>query len=441
MAFVGSFLTRYRLTLAALGLASICAFPVTGQQPGGEVKIIQPENWTKLRTSYLEKKSTLKEVSNGSADAKENADAIDIAAQFYSYQVTWPDVQSATSHNMDKAFGEFENDIKAAVKNNSSAYLKMLAEKMAKYCKDVMDTNSKAIARINSARLLARLAEAGLDETADVLTEEANKNDQYEAVKYYALKGLKALIGAANQPKSTVFTGPKGAERQAKAIQALAAVVDRKPPIPEALTPEEMNGFRRVRLEAIEGLANYRKPAVVDDKGNIKTPVARTLLEVIQKEGMVPQPRLDEQVAAAVGLGNMQVKGFPNYQPSRAALQVAPFFLEFATRYQDRANGGRDAREPWKYYAARLIESLDAFRRENAGNNDLITVIDQFLNVLKAIEVDGQVNPGELKQWLTDHPLKTETSLFKGIPDTKSKEPAPEEKEKAAKPADSDKKE
>src|SRR5258708_37232967 len=129
MAFVGSILTRCRLPFPALCLGSICAVSVLGQQPGGEVKIIQPENWTKLRTSYLEKKSTLKEVSNGTADAKENAEAIDIAAQFYSYQVTWPDVQSATSHNIDKAFAEFDADIKAAIKNQSNAYLKMLAEK------------------------------------------------------------------------------------------------------------------------------------------------------------------------------------------------------------------------------------------------------------------------------------------------------------------------
>ncbi|HEV3237207.1 MAG TPA: hypothetical protein VGZ25_09480, partial [Gemmataceae bacterium] len=407
-----------------------------------EVKVIQPENWTKLQTMFLEKKSTLGELREGKADPKEkeSAEAIDIAAQYYSYRVTWPNLQNAATHEMDKAFLEFENEIKGAVRNLSYPYLKALAEKMAKYCKDVMDSNSKAIARINSARLLARLAEAGLDETADVLTEEANKNDQYEAVKYYALKGLKALVGAANQPKSTVFTGPKGAERQAKAIQALVTIVDRKPPIPEALTPEEMNGFRKVRLEAIEGLANFRKPAVLDDKGNIKVPVARALIEVIQKEGMVPQPRIEEQVAAAAGLGNMQVKGFPTYQPSYAALQVAPFFLEFATRYQDRANGGRDAKEPWKIYAARLIESLDSFRRENAGNNDLTTVIDQFLTILKAIEDGAQVNPGELKQWLADHPPKAETSLFKGIPDTKLKQATPDEKEKPAKPPETDKK-
>src|SRR5262249_4455423 len=149
----------------------------------------------------------LTEVRNGTAEAKENAEAIDLEAQFYSYRVTWPDLQSTVGHEMDKAFNEFDIAVKTAVKNQAFPYLKMLAEKMAKYCKDVMDSNSKAIARINSARLLARLAEAGIDETADVLIEEANKTDQYEAVKYYALKGLKALVGAANQPKSGVFTG------------------------------------------------------------------------------------------------------------------------------------------------------------------------------------------------------------------------------------------
>ena len=49
-------------------------------------------------------------------------------------------------------------------------------------------------------------------------------------------------------------------------------------------------------------------------------------------------------------------------------MNIPAFYAALEDPYQDRANGGRDAKEPWKIYAARLIESLDSFRRENAGN-------------------------------------------------------------------------
>jgi hypothetical protein len=416
------------------------------QQASTETKEIQPTDWIKLEASYKDKKFLFAQVRDGTADAKENAEAIDVGAKFYSYRVTWPTSQSIQPAGgaMDTVYRDFEKDITLATKAKSDVFLQMLGEKMAKYSKDVIDNNSKVIARVNAIRLVARLAEAGIDETADLLIDEANKNDQFEAVKYYALKGLRGLIAAASQPKSTVFTSPKGKERETKAIQALVAMVERKPPIPEALTPEEMNGFRKVRLQAIEALAVYRKPALLDEKGAIKLPVALSLLEVLKKEGMTPEPRIEEQVAAAVGLARMRAKGMPAYQADYAASQFAPFVVEFASRYQDKVNGGRDAKEPWKYYAARLIEAYDEFRTENTVSKDLIAVIDQCLTVLNGIEENQQVNPGELKQWLGEHPPKTATSLFKGLPDVKAKDAAADgktdDKAKAAKPPEPEKK-
>src|SRR5260370_30892756 len=139
---------------------------------------------------------------------------------------------------------------------------------------------------------------------------------------------------------------------------------------------------------------------------------------------MQPDPRIEERLAAAVGLASMRAKGMPAYQADYAASQFAPFVVEFASRYQDKVNGGRDAKEPWKYYAARLIEAYDEFRTENTVSKDLIAVIDQCLAVLIGIEENQQVNPGELKQWLGQHPPTTATSPFKGLPDVKAKDAA-----------------
>jgi len=54
------------------------------QQASTETKEIQPTDWTKLEASFKEKKLLFAQVRDGTADAKENADAIETGAKFYS---------------------------------------------------------------------------------------------------------------------------------------------------------------------------------------------------------------------------------------------------------------------------------------------------------------------------------------------------------------------
>src|SRR5437588_1211697 len=147
MSFAGARFCRYELSYSLLGLMTVFSLSISAQQPGGGAKVvqIQPEDWTSLQNKFKEKSGALDELRRGTADPKENQDAIDIAAQFYSYQVTWPKTQAVTSRggNMDTAFTDFEKEIQIAVKAKAEAFLKVFAEKMTKYCKDVMDNNSK----------------------------------------------------------------------------------------------------------------------------------------------------------------------------------------------------------------------------------------------------------------------------------------------------------
>src|SRR5947209_19723174 len=176
MVSVSSWSMRFHISVLAFALLFISSYSgaVSAQQASTETKEIQPANWTKLETSLKEKKLLFGDVRDGKADPKENAEAIDIGAQFYSYRVTWPQSQSIQPlpGSMDTVYRDFEKDIALATKAKSEVFLQMLGEKMAKYCKDVIDNNSKVIARINAMRLVARLAEAGVEDTADLLIDE-----------------------------------------------------------------------------------------------------------------------------------------------------------------------------------------------------------------------------------------------------------------------------
>lgn len=408
------------------------------QPAGAETKVIQPTDWTKLETKFKERKPVYTDILFGKVESSENPDVVDIAAQFYSYRVTWPSSQAAPGR-MDGVIQELEKDLAIAVryKPTTDPFLKMFADKMAKYSKDVIDSNSKAIARINSIRMIARLAELGLDETGELLVDEINQPKQIDAVKYYAIKGVRSLLAASAQPKSAVFSSAKGKVLKSKALLALASIVERKPPYPEAMTPEELNGFRKVRLEALKGISAGHQAAVLDDKGAIKSPLGLKVTQVLLNQGVVPGSSLEEQVEAAVGLAKFHNKETPTYQPKQAGAYLADFVVVFGLRYQNRVSGGRDAKEPWKFYGSQLSEALEEFRATNSAAKDLTELSDQCLIILRGIEDGGQVNPGELKIWLDNHPIKDSSGLFKGYTEPKPTE-AP--KETGVKPEAAEKK-
>src|SRR5207302_1350086 len=108
------------------------------------------------------------------------------------------------------------------------AYMEEFGKRLTACLQEVVK-NPKVIARLNAAVILARLAATGQENAVDVLVEILQEpNPKYEAVKLYALRGLKEVFASGRG--ESPFADK---ERETRAITTLLEYIERKP----ALSP------------------------------------------------------------------------------------------------------------------------------------------------------------------------------------------------------------
>jgi hypothetical protein len=344
--------------------------------------------------------------------------AIDAAAKWAAYRLTWG--LEREPGKINEIFREF-NSILDSIhfgKEKTQKTGEMFTKQVILHASEVMKAN-KAVARLNGARLLARLADQGPNETqADVLARLAGTNEadladaltaaikdpaQIDAVKYWAFRGLHYLL--ALPPRNPPL--PRANEEA-----ALGAVVkflqDRNKDLPPGSSANQIDGFRLVRREAIEALAQGRYPTLTD-----KSRPTWLLLKVAARDGIAPEPRLDERVEAAIGVAHAQPELDKDYQPDYAAHQLALFVADFTAHYaQSLQNAKVDASVPWKVDASRLIEALEQMKAQTK-NAHVGKVVDESVKLLANVEKGLAATPFDLEQALRGEPSPS-AELYKG---------------------------
>jgi hypothetical protein len=282
-----------------------------------------------------------------------------------------------------------------------------LQQAFTKKMVEELDTISKpkdqhAITRVNAARVLARLAElSGAEETADLAVKIIKSNDQVDGARYWAFRALKLLFTRARK-------APEAARRE-KVVEALVQFIERANKVGKDTPQEELDGICVVRREAIRALAVVRDPGVANKKGG---EAAWTLLRVLRRDkGLVPDPRLDEQVEAAIGLSNLRLDGKGDYQPGYAVHQVGQFVLDFLNHYKSRKLN----REPFKIHAARMAEALENLATALPGEPTIKAVVPQAVAILRGVEQNkGATSTDGLSNALTTPPAAS--SIYKSNP-------------------------
>jgi hypothetical protein len=303
------------------------------------------------------------------------------------------------------------------------------------------------IVKVNAARILARIAESiggsylqdkgasgqgkgasGQSKIAEECLKVLKDKDQPDAVKLWALRGLGGLFTAAYSLSATPVN--ERANRRVLAnsdledqiIVALVEFVLRKPNLPPNPTPEETEAFRYVRREAIRALAQTRFPAVMNKKEFVGTPTTLALARVLVDDGISPTASLSEKLEGAIGLCQLQTNLSDGYQPDYAAYVVGLFIVELGKTFDNRKNlaAGQVEDYPWKYYAARLLEALRAWKEANPANQPsgkyIAALFEKFDTVLRSVQrKQGTVDVNAIEAWLKNPPPNS--SLFKGHPE------------------------
>ena len=307
-------------------------------------------------------------------DAKNPAHmkAVDVYARFFVYRVTRPEIQSEPG-KMDSIFKEFESVLKQLRTKADNPFNTSFLAKILEKTKEVLP-NTSISARINAVRMQAmcpaEIANCDLpgqkilpDQFMESFIEVLQKSPD-DGMKLYALKGVRDTykvirpMAVVKKASNRVTLNPA---LEVKVAETLAQIIETPMVYPAGTAPEIVEGYRVLRREALKALAQSRAP-ISGQKGK----TAFILAKFANGSDIKPEPRLDERAEAAIGLLNLRTQD-PDpseYNMEAALYQFSSFLVDFFQRFNSRNDSDAEKLFPWKFYAARITDSIDELNKE-----------------------------------------------------------------------------
>jgi hypothetical protein len=285
----------------------------------------------------------------------------------------------------------------------------------------------KLVTRVNAARMLSVVAMMGCPKTAELAIKILQDDQLDDGTKFYALKTLTNIFEFTPDqalPEQSVFqlkdkNNKDERELERAAIKALTDYILKSRDV-AGLTPEQIAAIRYLRREAIRALGYVRTPRL-RHQGQVLAHPGLVLLKVANKDGIVPEPDLKEQVEAVVGITQL----FPvvrsnvdrDIQTDYLANRLAAAILDIATV---KINDARNISVPWKVSAARIEAGLKQLQDNTAAMNLTNAAVikslyekakNDLLDALKSDQAGNIPNAQNFRIWLQGNPAKA-NSLF-----------------------------
>ena len=214
------------------------------------------------------------------------------------------------------------------------------------------------------------------------LIEAASKGSpRDDAVLLYSLRGAKESMLGYNQTFSLRTDRekkglvPPDAVNEEKLLALAASLAEKAPAWVNGATPEELEGYRMIRREAIRVLSASGRAKV----GAISP--ATALGRLLALDPTKSTYRLDELTDAAIGLASMRPD--PTYNTDLAASLVGKTLQEFIAMYTQKS--GVYASFPFVYNAARLNTALIAWD-EKPPSPEIKALVTKARTALTALE-------------------------------------------------------
>jgi hypothetical protein len=388
---------------------------VRGQAPGDQSLI----DLKSKAASF--KNPSVNDLLKGAVEADPNSEhhkgALEAEARLMAHRIYFDEAHkptagaSDTADSIHKIFVDYERDIALLADKDKAMRLenarKMFTHSILELGKEVLKKEMgrrpapRPIVVMNTVRMMARTADLGMAETAEVLAAVLrNPPAGNQGAQYWAARGLRDLL-----EKSPEVLGPPQMDATA---QALADFIDKRVTFTEGAPLQEIDGYRSLRREAIRALA------LTGQASGSKGKPAWVLVKVMSAYDITPKPRMDERAEAAIGVARMRGKN-ADYRTDYAAQLIVAFVRDFATFYQTDYKSGKSGL-PCKILAARLGDELKLLK-DQAGDMYVSSAVDKLLDPLAAMEGDRAVSSDQLRQWLDGNKAPNQV-LFKSDPYT-----------------------
>ncbi len=251
---------------------------------------------------------------------------------------------------------------------------------------------------INAAASLPYLSKVKGDDVGEAMMRLASSEKQHLIVRMYASEALgdsfpiKALRDELEDPKNPKVVTRK--ERDIRRVNALVNFIEQD----WSKTPVDEGAARFMRRKAIEALARAEVPGVYVSKktGAAEGLVAPTLIKVLTKDALKPDPSLQEKISAAIGLCNMKGEWIDSagYNPDVATYLVGRTLSEFLSEYStDYVNFGvavKENRKPpllyWKTESKRLEAALKDYAVQLKGTSSLKAAKDLEIAMVPVLQ-------------------------------------------------------
>jgi hypothetical protein len=389
------------MLLAAAGFALVSApAPVAARQPGKDDIPKPPANYREVSAF-----KTAQGIPKGELNKAKEAFAA--FAKYYAEYVSHPKVYTTPqefrgelpgSPGVPQTLDYFITEINRHIlvplpgssvsADNNADYIRELGAALDAALKDVIEKHGDRIVRINATRLLAAACRSGATAHYPTVTSLLTNANTPPEVKYYLFQAAGNLLAAydMNDYRSRKHSnGPKEVSDLIAALQAAVTKPEAILPQPAAggnnqlqtIPPDQIEVLRFIRRQAVHALGQVRFAEQVP--GGPALYPAFTLARVAVSDPALAAPPTPAEIADAItGICHMSCPRGPGVADQYGYAMADVLTTGVATFAVPRAASSGDKSLPWKGTAARLSDSLKAWRAAFDANYDPArpTVVD-----------------------------------------------------------------
>lgn len=314
---------------------------------------------------------------------------------------------------------------------NEQDYIREFGKISVPVFKELLNDQNPII-RVNGMRMLASVGKSGYEDVADTYLEIINDPSSGDAVRVYALEGLRNLLAVPNAmfPERTIIIAR---DRQERVVQTLIDVLHRPAsPKPDGNYSDDPKVVSFVRREGTRAMAALPFDVLRNIDGDVIARPGWELMRIAVRDiSVAPASTPQEELDALIGFLTMHPDKTLNPDYAARLLYIALESLRLRLGEDDAAQTSMQVppRVPWKIAGARLRIALEKWKQLLSDAPNLASpqlamqmadlAIQEFAKPLETQGVKAQIDVTRFRNF--EPMLQSQGPLYENAPETVAK--------------------